>query len=253
MNDEFDAMEEEKSEENGSASGLELMEVYKRCFLSDAKHLIPVAIASALWLATVWIPFVNIGTTIAMFTLPIWIVEGRKLSPIDLFLGEHRAKMFGFFRLQGLVLAACFVFLLVMMSAVSRMVLMDAMASMPGVPRDFGIGFWSWVKTLLLFACAAVPLFMMTTAWSMAPFLLIDKGLEPSEALRTSFKITEGLRLRIFGIYAIPLVAGCVLLRFLGDIRFVGWIFSAVIVVAVSTAVVSLTAKLYGTLKNRAD
>ena len=87
----------------------------------------------------------------------------------------------------------------------------------------------------------------------MAPFLLIDKGLEPSEALKTSFKITEGLRLRIFGIYAIPLVAGCILFRYLGGIRYIGWLFSAVIIIAVSTAVISLTAKVYGTLKSRAD
>lgn len=252
MSDEFD-VEEEKAEASGSVSGLELMDVYKSCFLSGAKDLIPIAIASALWLVTVWIPYINIGTTIAMFTLPIWIIEGRKLSPIDLFLGEHRAKMFGFFRLQGLILAACFVFLIVIRYALWWMLVMDSMASMPGVPRDFGIGFWAWVKALLLFACAAVPLFMMTTAWSMAPFLLIDKGLEPSDALKTSFKITEGLRLRIFAIYAIPLVAGCILLRYLGGISYIGWLFSSVIVVAVSTAVISLTAKVYGTLKSRAD
>lgn len=232
---------------------LDVLGIYKSCFISGVKDLIPVAVASALWLVTVWIPYINIGTTIAMFTLPIWIAKGRKLSPIDLFLSEHRSKMFGFFRLYGLVLAACLIFLVIMGSAFGQMYTMNAFRSRPEIAKYYDAGFWTWVKALLVFACAAVPFLMMTTAWSMAPFLLIDKGLEPSEALKESFRITEGVRLRVFAIYAAPLLLGALILHVFGGISYIGWIFSAVTVVATSTVVVGLTAKVYQALEGKAE
>ncbi len=227
-----------------STSGLDVVSVYKNCFVSGAQDLIPVVIASALWLVTVWIPYINIGTTIAMFTLPVWIVAGKKLSPIDLFLGEHRAKMFGLLRLHGLVLAACLVFFMVMTSSYAAIRVFSG---------RYNPGFWPWVRVLVLFGCAAVPFFMMTTAWSMAPFLLIDKGLEPAAALKESFRITEGVRLQVFAIYAVPLLIAAVILHFLGGISYVGWIVTAVTVVATATAVIGLSAQVYRILGNKAD
>ncbi len=261
MNEETDS-DFVRSQGSVEASGLDVLGIYKCCFISGAKDLIPVAVASALWLVTVWIPYINIGTTIAMFTLPIWIAKEKKLSPIDLFQSEHRSKMFGFFRLQGLVLAACLIFLLVMGSAVGQMYTMQVLSSLPGwgqtliTPTEtigYDPGFWAWVKALLVFACAAVPFFMMTTAWSMAPFLLIDKGFEPSEALKESFRMTEGVRLRVFAIYAAPLVLGALILDVFGGISYIGWLFSAVTIVATSTVVVGLTAKVYRALEGKAE
>ena len=262
MNEEFDS-DFDINVGSEKTSGLDVLGIYKHCFISGAKNLIPVAIASALWLVTVWIPYINIGTTIAMFTLPIWIAREKKLSPIDLFLGEHRSKMFGFFRLQGLVLAACFVFLLIMGSAAGQMYTMQMLSSVPGGGPSliklngetigFDTGFWAWVKAILLFACAAVPFFMMTTAWCMAPFLLLDKGLEPSEALKESFRMTEGVRLRVFAIYAVPLVFGALILHVFGGISYIGWLFSAIVIVATSTVVVGLTAQIYSALEAKAE
>ncbi len=226
------------------ASGLDIVSVYKTCFVSGAKDLIPVAIASALWLVTAWIPYINIGTTIAMFTLPVWIVAGKKLSPIDVFLGEHRTKMFGLLRLHGLVFATCLIFFLVLTSTFGAMRVFSG---------KYDPGFWTWARTLLLFAGAAVPFFMMTTAWSMASFLLIDKGLEPTAALKESFRITEGVRFQVFAIYAVPLLIGALIFHLLGGISYIGWIVSAVTLVATSTAVVGLSAQVYRILGNKVD
>ena len=242
MNDEFDSDSPIKASAP-HASGLDVVSVYKHCFISGAQDLIPVVIAAALWLVTVWIPYINIGTTIAMFTLPVWIVAGKKLSPIDLFLGEHRTKMFGLLRLHGLVLAACLVFYMIMASTFVSIQIFS----------KYDPGFWTWVKVVLLFACASVPFFMMTTAWSMAPFLLIEKGLEPAAALKESFRITEGVRLQVFAIYAVPLLIAALILHLLGGINYFRWIVFAITIVATATAVVGLSAQVYRILGNKAD
>ncbi len=226
-------------------TGVDVIGIYKQAFLSDPKALIPVALAVLLWLVTLWVPFINIGTTIALFTWPVWMAAGRKLSAIDIFSGVHRERLFGLLRLHGIVAASSFVLLLVMGLALGRMYMMNLLAGLPEGTVVVGAGFWAWIRVLLIFAGAAVPFFMLTTAWSMAPFLMIDRDLEPSEALRVSYTVTEGRRIGIFAVYAPPVVAGLFLAWLLGQIPYVGGLFVAGVTLVVVTAVIALTARLY--------
>ena len=38
-----------------------------------------------LWILTIWIPYVNVGTTIAIFTLPAALSKGKIISPLEIF------------------------------------------------------------------------------------------------------------------------------------------------------------------------
>lgn len=44
--------------------------------------------ATVLWLLTIWIPYLNVGTTIAMATIPIELSKGKVISPLFIFDGN---------------------------------------------------------------------------------------------------------------------------------------------------------------------
>lgn len=254
MSEDFEVdVESEVVETKRVNLGLDVIGIYQRAFVEEAKELIPIAAAAALWIVTLWVPFINIGTTVAMFTLPVWIVAGRKISPIDIFQKDHRLRMFDLLRLHGVVIASSFILLVLMSFAYTRMVLMNRSGGVSAAARFYGIsvGFWSWVKMLIVFACAAVPFFMLTTAWAMAPFLIIDKNLDPSEALRKSYELTADRRLGVFAVYAPPLALGLALAWLLGRIPYAGGWLVALVVVATATATIALSAKVYAALRDQ--
>ena len=231
--EEFDDVTFEKDEGDSTFS---ILSVYKACFSSDLFKLIPIAISVALWLFTAWIPFVGIGTTIALFTLPVDLVGGKKISPIDIFCSSHRRNLFSFFILLGLMGVGC-------SAAAFPFTFLGTQFVGPAM------GFWAKTALYLFLASAATAAVTLSTGWSMAPFLLLEKGLEPLEALQESLKLTAGNRLKIFGIYAAPVLASFILMYFLASIPYLGWLFAVSIFIASATVCISLTGKIYGTLK----
>ena len=57
------------------------------------KNAISMLGATILWLLTIWIPYLNVGTTIAMTTIPIELSKGRVISPLFIFDGKYRKFM----------------------------------------------------------------------------------------------------------------------------------------------------------------
>ena len=45
---------------------------------------------AALYVLTIWIPYLNVGTTIAMSSLPAEMAKGNILNPLFIFKGEYR-------------------------------------------------------------------------------------------------------------------------------------------------------------------
>lgn len=72
------------------------------------KNLASLLIASLLWLVTIWIPYLNVGTTIAMTTIPIELSKGRVISPLFIFDAKYRKYMGEFFTLKGMMWMAIF-------------------------------------------------------------------------------------------------------------------------------------------------
>ncbi len=145
-----------------STQRLDVGQAIKGCFDIGLKNVFPVLGAAVLWIITVWIPYLNIGTTIAFFTvLPVKLAKGESFSPTDIFDAKYRENMTNFFLIMGLVNAA--------------------------------IGFG-----LLLFVFPAIVLHF---AWMLAPVLVVNFGSKPIDAMNESYKATYGSKWAIFFSY----------------------------------------------------
>lgn len=116
--------------------------------------------AVALWLVTIWIPYLNVGTTIAIYSMPLELSKGGIMSPTSIFDGKYRQYMGEFFALIGLMLLSI-------------------------IPALF---------------FAIIPAVIISIGWSLAIYLLLDKGVSPSDALVMSNKATYGYKWTIFGV-----------------------------------------------------
>ena len=127
----------------------------------SVSNFVSVFIACILYLLTIWIPYLNVGTTIAMASVPLAMSKGKVISPLFIFEAKYRKYMGEYFALQGLMMLSILPALLFMV--------------IPGIVIAIG--------------------------WSLALFILIDKEVSPSEAMILSNKATQGYKWTIFGIF----------------------------------------------------
>ena len=164
--------------------------------------------AIALWLLTIWIPYINIGTTIAIATLPIEMSKGKIFSPLSIFDKKYFSFMGEYFLLQGLMFSA---------------VLMG----------------------MLFFI---IPGYVIAVAWSLAVYLLIDKKMNPMEALSASNKMTMGYKWTIFLALFILAIAFYILMFIFMKIPVLGVILTILLCVALLAVIMGCNAYIYKTL-----
>lgn len=182
------------------------------------KNAMTVIGAAILYAITVWIPYLNIGTTIAFFTvLPVKLAKGESFSPTEIFDAKYRENMTDFFLVLGLFNA--------------------------------GVGF--------AFLLAFIPGIVITYAWMFSAVLVINKGMKPIEAINASYKATYGSKWIIFFAYLVLGVAIWIISLILGVIAgglgqiavwlgaFVGFIFAVVVIVLAAAAFVGLFGQIY--------
>ncbi|HPW67211.1 MAG TPA: hypothetical protein PLS84_09070 [Salinivirgaceae bacterium] len=121
-------------------------------------NILSILVAIILWALTIWIPYLNVGTTIGLISMPIGMSKGNIMSPTEIFKRKYRQYMGEFFILTGL----------------------KAQGLLPA----------------LLFL--VIPYIILNLAWSQATYLLLDKGVNPAEALTLSNKMTDGHKAKIF-------------------------------------------------------
>lgn len=123
--------------------------------------------AYILWILTIWIPYINVGTTIGLISIVLSMSKGKVISPTEIFDARYRRYMGEFFLLMS------FLYIGVI----------------------FGLLF------------VVIPGIVIALAWSQAIYLLLDKGMGPMEALKMSNKITYGKKWTIFfGILVLTVV-----------------------------------------------
>jgi uncharacterized membrane protein len=122
-------------------------------------NYLSLVVAAALYVITIWIPYLNVGTTIAMASLPAEMAKGTMINPLFIFDGKYRRNMGEFFILMALMSGAIFVGFL------------------------FGI----------------IPGLVISVAWSFAAVLFVDKDMSALDSLRESNRLTYGNKWRIFG------------------------------------------------------
>lgn len=125
--------------------------------LKNAASLI---VASILYVLTIWIPYLNVGTTIAMLSIPIELSKGHVISPTFIFKSVYRKYMGRFFIFSALM----------------------------------SMGIIAAALFLIL------PAIVLSYSWCIAIYLLFDKNLNAVEALSKSNEYTYGYKMKIFCI-----------------------------------------------------
>lgn len=137
---------------------LQFVPSLKDAFAIGVKNLVPIVLSVLLWLVTVWIPYVNVGTTIALATLPVKLSKGEMISPMFIFDSEYRHCMGEYFILQALIFSAVYISLLFMI----------------------------------------VPAIVLSLSWMLAVYLLVGKKMNWALCLSESNRLMMGYKFKAF-------------------------------------------------------
>ena len=126
------------------------------------KNIGPILVNVLLWALTIWIPYINVGTTIGLTAGIVSKASRGEIIPItEIFDPKYRKYMGEFFLVVGLSCIGIFTGLM------------------------FGI----------------IPGIVISLAWSLAILLVVDKGKNPTKALVLSNDCTYGYKWKMVGIY----------------------------------------------------
>jgi len=139
---------------------LQVIPTIKDAFAIGIKNAPSLVLTSLLYILTIWIPYINVGTTIAMATLPGKLAQGEIINPTFIFGSVYRRRMGSFFLLLG--------FMYIML-----------------VPAFFFM---------------IIPAIVILMMYCLALYIMIDKDVTPTEALELSNKATYGFKWKIFWV-----------------------------------------------------
>lgn len=185
---------------------LDFAETFKDAIAIGVKNAPSIIAAVALWLVTIWIPYLNVGTTIAITLLPTELAKGSVINPLGIFDSKYRRCMGEFFIATGL--------------------------------QVMGI----YAAMIFLF----FPAIVLALSWSLAYYYLLEKGKNPLEALRASNDATYGSKWIMFFINLTFIVATVIVLGILsgictainaGFLTFVVMLAAIILVASISMAI----------------
>jgi hypothetical protein len=123
------------------------------------KNIGPILVNLLLWVLTIWIPYINVGTTIGMFSgIVIKASREETISYTEIFNPRYRKYMGDYFLTVGLI------FMGVLIGVIFLIV--------PGI--------------------------IISIAWGFALLFVVDKEKNPMDAIKLSHDITYGHKGRIF-------------------------------------------------------
>ena len=198
---------------------LQVIPTIKAGVLYGLKNIPSLLGTVVLYALTVWIPYLNVGTTIGLYKAVIKIGRGEVINPLDIFASENRRNLGDFFLLMGLLTigtaAACsFMFI-------------------PGIVAGIG--------------------------WGFAYYFFIDKGLSPVKALKVSWKSTQGEKWTILWVILVTVLAftivACVFVS-LASIDYIGWLFgliAAAVYLLMFAAIIAVEGVMYKHFSDKAD
>ncbi|MDP8315647.1 MAG: hypothetical protein RAP70_11350 [Candidatus Celaenobacter antarcticus] len=178
------------------------------------KNILNLLGAIVLWVLTIWIPYLNIGTTIGLIGLVVHMSKGEPFSPTVIFDAKYRKNFGEFFLLCGFM----------------------------------------WMGIYFASMLLIIPGIVLQVAWGQSLYLFLDKGIKPLSALRKSNDITYGKKWSIFlgefilmaivGIIFVIVVAIFSKIPFLsGLFTFIGIIFIIAIAMGVKAYIYSVLSK----------
>lgn len=183
------------------------------------KNAPSIVVAVALFLVTIWIPYINIGTYIAITLLPTQLAKGEVINPLSIFDSKYRRYMGEFLITWGLMI----------------------------------------FPLLIAFLFLYIPGIVLSLSWSLAFYFLIEKNKNPMQAIKASNDATYGSKWTMFAVILLFVVAAMIVggifsaicgLINVGFITFV--VMFAVIVVIVSVGM-AINASIWKQLKDNVE
>jgi hypothetical protein len=128
-------------------------------FSKGFKNVVPLTINFILWILTIWIPYLNVGTTIGLIAIAVAMSKGAMISPVEIFKPMYRKHFGEVFLTSALV----------------------------------------YLGTIVAFVFVVIPGVVLSIAWSLSILLVVGKEMNPLEAMNESNKRTYGKKWTIFG------------------------------------------------------
>jgi len=150
---------------------LDFVETFKDAVSIGVKNAPSVIAAVALWLVTIWIPYLNVGTTIALALLPTQLAKGEVINPLCIFDSKYRRYMGEFFLTTALMA----------------------------------------IGILLGFLFLYIPGIVLSLAWSLSVYFLLEKGKNPMQAIKASNDATYGSKWTMFGVSLVFAIAALII------------------------------------------
>ena len=142
---------------------LDFGETLKDSVAIGVKNAPSVIAAVALWLITIWIPYLNVGTTIAITLLPTQLAKGEIVNPLGIFDSKYRRYMGEYLITAGLMVIPIYI---------------------------------AFVFIGVLFM--VIPGIVLSIAWTLSYYFLIEKGKNPIQAIKASNDATYGSKWTMF-------------------------------------------------------
>ena len=144
------------------ADKLAVVDTLKEGIGIGTRNIGPILVNVLLWIVTIWIPYINVGTTIGLMAGIVSKASRDEAIPMtEIFDPKYRKYMGEFFLTCGLIVG--------------------------GVAIGVIFGF--------------IPGIVIAIAWSLAILLVVDQGKNPTEAITQSNNCTYGYKAKMFGIY----------------------------------------------------
>ncbi len=147
-------------------------ETLKDALVIGLKNAPSLIAAVLLWIVTIWIPYLNVGTTIAISLLPTELAKGNVINPLGIFDSKYRRYMGEYLLTVALTALGTYLAMLFLL--------------IPGI--------------------------VLSIAWSLSVYYLIEKNKNPMEAIKASNDATYGSKWAMFGITLLFVIAAFVVL-----------------------------------------
>lgn len=193
---------------------IEIMATLKDGIAIAGLNFLSLILVTLLYVITIWIPYLNVGTTIAMSSLPAELAKGNMINPLFIFESKYRRNMGEFFILMALMTGA------------------------------ISVGFMFM----------GIPGLVISIAWNYAVVLFVDKDMSALDSLRESNRITYGNKWRIFGAefliaFALGIVVAIINALFgignIGWLEAIGTIINVILIIFIVPAVYGVDASIY--------
>ena len=192
---------------------LDIIQTIKEGIQYGLKNFFPLLLMVLLYILTIWIPYLNVGTTIGLYKAVIQIGRGETIDPTSIFDKNNFKQLHGFFLLFGLL----------------------------------------YIGTTVAMLFMIIPGIVMGIAWGFAMYFFLDKKVSPLKALQLSYDSTYGNKWRIFAIGIILGIVLSIVSCLLVLIPKVGGVLAVIVTLVFMAVYVAIEGVMYHFFSKIAD